>query len=45
MNTSKTRSLKPYTIYSPPEHMDKVIRKTKQEALAREEHFDGKPTE
>ena len=45
MNTSKTRSLKLYTIYSPPEHMDKVIRKTKQEALAREEHFDGKPTE
>jgi mannose-6-phosphate isomerase-like protein (cupin superfamily) len=45
MNTSKTRSLKLYTIYSPPEHMDKVIRKTKQEAITKEEHFDGKPTE
>jgi mannose-6-phosphate isomerase-like protein (cupin superfamily) len=45
MNTSKTKYLKLYTIYSPPEHMDKVIRRTKQEALAREEHFDGKTTE
>jgi mannose-6-phosphate isomerase-like protein (cupin superfamily) len=45
MNTSKTADLKLYTIYSPPEHQDKVVRKTKQEALAKEEHFDGKPTE
>jgi mannose-6-phosphate isomerase-like protein (cupin superfamily) len=45
VNTSKTKYLKLYTIYSPPEHMDKVVRRTKQEALAREEHFDGKPTE
>jgi mannose-6-phosphate isomerase-like protein (cupin superfamily) len=45
VNTSKTKNLKLYTIYSPPEHQDKVIRKTKQEALAREEHYDGKPTE
>ncbi len=45
VNTSKTKNLKLYTIYSPPEHQDKVVRKTKQEALAREEHYDGKPTE
>jgi mannose-6-phosphate isomerase-like protein (cupin superfamily) len=45
MNTSKTADLKLYTIYSPPEHQDKVVRKTKEEALAKEEHFDGKPTE
>ena len=45
MNTSKVKSLKLYTIYSPPEHQDKVVRKTKQEALAREEHYNGKPTE
>jgi len=45
INTSKTADLKLYTIYSPPEHQDKVVRKTKQEALAREEHYDGKPTE
>jgi mannose-6-phosphate isomerase-like protein (cupin superfamily) len=44
-NTSKTTNLKLYTIYSPPEHQDKVIRRTRQEALAREEHFNGKTTE
>ncbi|HSQ93570.1 MAG TPA: cupin domain-containing protein [Methanoregula sp.] len=45
INTSKTRLLKLYTIYSPPEHQDKTVRKTRQEAVAREEHYDGKPTE
>lgn len=45
INTSRTKKLKLYTIYSPPEHKDKVVRKTKQSALAREEHFDGKTTE
>jgi len=45
INTSKTAFLKLYTIYSPPEHLDKVVRKTKQEALAKEEHFNGKTTE
>ena len=45
LNTSKTADLKLYTIYSPPEHQDKVVRRTKQEALAKEEHYDGKPTE
>lgn len=34
-----------YTIYSPPEHRDGVIRTTKAEAMASEEHFDGKTTE
>lgn len=45
VNTSKSKNLRLYTIYSPPEHQDKVVRKTKQEALAREEHYNGKPTE
>src|SRR5512136_1093553 len=45
VNTSRTKDLKLYTIYSPPEHMDKVVRKTKQEAMARPEHFKGKTTE
>ena len=35
--------LKLYTIYSPPEHKDGTIHKTK--ADAEEEHFDGKTTE
>lgn len=45
VNTSKTKDLKLYTIYSPPEHMDKVVRRTKQEAMAKPEHFRGKTTE
>ena len=45
MNTSRTSDLKLYTIYSPPEHQDKVVRRTRQEALLQEEHFNGKTTE
>ena len=45
LNTSQTQELKLYTIYSPPEHQDKVVRHTKQDALSSEEHFDGKTTE
>jgi mannose-6-phosphate isomerase-like protein (cupin superfamily) len=45
VNTSKNKELKLYTIYSPPEHQDKVVRHTKVDALAKEEHYDGKTTE
>jgi mannose-6-phosphate isomerase-like protein (cupin superfamily) len=45
INTSKKSDLRLYTIYSPPEHQDKVLRRTKAEAEANEEHFDGKTTE
>jgi len=45
INTSKTAELKLYTIYSPPEHQDGTVRKTKAEALAKPEEFDGKTTE
>jgi mannose-6-phosphate isomerase-like protein (cupin superfamily) len=45
VNTSKTMNLKLYTIYSPPEHQDGVVRHTKKEAMATEEHFDGRTTE
>jgi mannose-6-phosphate isomerase-like protein (cupin superfamily) len=45
INTSKLVNLKLYTIYSPPEHQDGVVRHTKKEAMASEEHFDGKTTE
>lgn len=34
INTSPEKKLKLYTIYSPAEHRDKTIHKTKQEALA-----------
>ena len=45
INTSKNSELKLYTIYSPPEHQDGIMRRTKKEAMAEEEHFDGKTTE
>ncbi|MDW5562318.1 MAG: cupin domain-containing protein [Methanomassiliicoccus sp.] len=41
-NTGKDL-LKMYTIYSPPEHQDGTLHKTKAEV--KEEHFDGKTTE
>lgn len=38
--------MKLYTIYSPPEHKDEIIHKTKQDALDdHDDHFDGKTTE
>ena len=45
VNTSKRANLKLYTIYSPPEHRDGVVRHTREEAMASEEHFDGRTTE
>jgi mannose-6-phosphate isomerase-like protein (cupin superfamily) len=45
INGTKDRPLKLYTIYSPPEHKDKTIHRTKQDAEAdNEDHFDGKTT-
>lgn len=40
-----TSEMKLYTIYSPAEHQDGVVRATKAEAESNEEHFDGKTTE
>jgi mannose-6-phosphate isomerase-like protein (cupin superfamily) len=37
INTSKTRQLKLYTLYSPPNHPDGTVHKTKAEADAAEE--------
>ncbi|MEW6611064.1 MAG: cupin domain-containing protein [Patescibacteria group bacterium] len=45
INTSHDAPMKLYTLYSPPEHRDGVVHKTKEDALAQEEHFDGKTTE
>jgi len=39
------KSLKLYTIYGPPDHKDGVVHKTKADAEASEEHFDGATTE
>jgi len=45
INTSADEVMKLYTVYAPPEHKDKVVRHTKEEAEATEEHFDGSTTE
>ena len=45
INTSASEELKLYTIYSPPHHKDGIVRKTKEEAEANDEEFDGKTTE
>lgn len=45
INTSEKAALKLYTIYSPPEHIDRTVRKTKADAIAKPEEYDGKPTE
>ncbi len=38
INTSKTKTLKLYTVYSPPNHPDGTIHKTKAEAEEAEKH-------
>ena len=42
INTSADKDLKVYTIYTPPEHKDGVVHKTKAEAEADEDdHYEG----
>ncbi|HEU5365615.1 MAG TPA: cupin domain-containing protein [Hanamia sp.] len=45
INTSKTTSLKMYTMYSPAHHKDGIVRATKKEAESHAEEFDGVTTE
>jgi len=45
INTSAKEELKLYTIYSPAHHQDGIVRKTKAEAEASEEEFEGVTTE
>jgi mannose-6-phosphate isomerase-like protein (cupin superfamily) len=45
INGSDNDELKLYSLYSPPEHRDGTIHKTKTDALSHEEHFDGRTTE
>lgn len=44
VNTGE-KPLKLYTLYGPPDHKDGIVRATKAEAEASEEHFDGVTTE
>lgn len=41
INTSADKVLNMYTIYTPPEHRDGVIHKTKADADADDEHYEG----
>ena len=45
INISAIEKLKMYTIYSPAHHKNGVIHKTKAEAEADDEEFDGRTTE
>jgi len=45
INTSATKPLKLYTLYSPAHHKDGIIRQTKAEAIQNEADFDGTTTE
>ncbi|MEI6288493.1 MAG: cupin domain-containing protein [bacterium] len=45
INGSKDQPMKLYTLYAPANHQDGVVRATKAEAEANEEHFDGKLSE
>jgi len=46
VNTSSKKPMKLYTLYSPPNHKDGTIHRTKEDAMAdEEEHFDGTTTE
>ncbi len=40
-----SKPLKLYTLYGPPEHKDGTVHRTKAEADASHEHFDGTTTE
>lgn len=42
---SGSKPLKMYTIYTPPNHKDGIVFKTKEEASESKEKFDGKTTE
>ncbi|MBP9711751.1 MAG: cupin domain-containing protein [Candidatus Pacebacteria bacterium] len=45
INTSNEKSLKLYTLYTPPHHKDGVVRKTKEEAEADAPEWSGETTE
>lgn len=44
VNTSEA-PLKLYTLYAPPNHRDGVVHRTRADAEADSEHFDGRTTE
>ena len=45
INASKTQNLRFYTIYSPPDHKDKLVHRTREIAMKTDKEWDGKTTE
>ncbi len=45
INTSQTEELKLYTLYSPAHHADGIVHRTRDEAVADDEHFEGVTSE
>lgn len=45
INTSDSKPLQLYTLYSPPHHKDQIVRSTRAEAESNDEEFDGTTTE
>lgn len=45
INTDTNKAFKMYTLYGPPNHLDGIVRATKEDAEKKNEHFDGKTTE
>ncbi len=45
INADPSSELKMYTLYSPPNHKDGIVRATKKEAESKKEEFDGVTTE
>lgn len=45
INTSEADMLKMYTLYSPAHHLDGTIHRTRDEAVADDEHFEGVTSE
>lgn len=45
INTNATKELQVYTIYSPPNHKDGTVRRTKKDAEVNKEEFDGVTSE
>jgi mannose-6-phosphate isomerase-like protein (cupin superfamily) len=45
INTDTGKELKMYTIYTPPNHQDGIINRTKKDSEMNDVEFDGKTTE
>lgn len=45
LTNSGKKVLRLYTLYAPPEHLDRLVQKTRADAIASDEAFDGATSE